>query len=334
MRPKQRKKRKLEAPLLNVARNMGKWKPEDDFLLIQSIMQLDCLEDVHMLTKFTKKFTLNELNERWYAILYDAPISKLIYNNMKKLHSDDVLRLKKLAPFSKSENKHLISIHSDINTDEEFFFDEFLKKNRTKFYDSRIPMQLKDQWCLLKDLQLLEDQKHKNCIDESLEISFNELEDRLNDKIIEETVDLNEPEENNAMINSYNILMREIKRSEADLFLWQVLLDKITDKPNPFGEVDTLALLFSEKIEFKMKKKEISLGRSSSNTEVDFNLGIINENKKISRKQCIIVHLKSNLFYLFNRGKLPVFVDGNPVVLNDKIQLNDKSLIEVNFLVP
>jgi hypothetical protein len=38
----------------------------------------------------------------------------MIYKNIKKLHSDDVLRLKALAPFSEAENKKLMAISSVI----------------------------------------------------------------------------------------------------------------------------------------------------------------------------------------------------------------------------
>jgi microspherule protein 1 len=55
---------------------MGKWKPQDDYLLINTIVNLVNLEDVHKLTPFSADFTINEIQERWYAILYDAPISR------------------------------------------------------------------------------------------------------------------------------------------------------------------------------------------------------------------------------------------------------------------
>jgi len=55
---------------------MGKWKAQDDFQLIQSVIQLNNLSDVLKLTKFTRKFSLKELRDRWNAILYDAPIAK------------------------------------------------------------------------------------------------------------------------------------------------------------------------------------------------------------------------------------------------------------------
>lgn len=55
---------------------MGKWNANDDYKLIQSMQQLSCLKATHQCVKFSRKFKIRELQERWYAILYDAPISK------------------------------------------------------------------------------------------------------------------------------------------------------------------------------------------------------------------------------------------------------------------
>ena len=68
----------LKPPLLNVARNFGKWQPQDDYLLIQSVLHLSNMTDVHMLTKFSSDFTQKDIEERWYATLFDAPISKYL----------------------------------------------------------------------------------------------------------------------------------------------------------------------------------------------------------------------------------------------------------------
>lgn len=328
MRPKIKRLRRLRPPLLSVARNMGKFKPQDDFLLIQGVLQLNDLGEVKNLTKFTRGFTLKELKERWYAILYDGPISKLIYKNIKKLHVDDVLRLKRLAPYSNQENKLLIEINSQPKSNE--FFKNFLLENKTKLYDSRSPESLETQWQLLKDLQLLTDQKTNTVNDnDSLEITFNELEDRLNDEVILNNVEVNEPDEDSEMARSYSKVLHEIKRAEADLFLWQILVDKITKRENPFVEADTLAILFSEQIEYQMKKKQIILGRSRSNDKIDIDLSLIKLDKRVSRVQCSICHVQSDLFYLSNRGKLTVFIDGKPVLVGCKLLVHDKSLIEV-----
>ncbi len=61
------------------------------------------------------------------------------------------------------------------------------------FHDSRTPQSLKNQWNLLKELKLLKNQVNED--EDELEISFNELEDRLDDKIIMEKVELNTQKE-------------------------------------------------------------------------------------------------------------------------------------------
>lgn len=76
MKSKIKKIRKLKGPLLNVARSMGKWRPQDDYLLIQSTLNLKDMKNVHKLAKFSSQFELNELEDRWNAFLYDQEISK------------------------------------------------------------------------------------------------------------------------------------------------------------------------------------------------------------------------------------------------------------------
>ena len=55
---------------------MGKWKPADDLLLIESILHLNNMNDVCHLVKFSERFSKKEIEERWHAILTDIPISK------------------------------------------------------------------------------------------------------------------------------------------------------------------------------------------------------------------------------------------------------------------
>jgi hypothetical protein len=86
---------------------MGKWQPSDDYLLIQSILQLSCLKAVHQCTKFSAKFTIKELQERWYAILYDPSISKYLIPDL--FFSSSPKYLQKLDSFIKSY-KHLIIV--------------------------------------------------------------------------------------------------------------------------------------------------------------------------------------------------------------------------------
>ena len=149
-----------------------------------------------------------------------------------------------------------------MDTPVEDFFENLLINNKTVFHDSRTAGSLECQWNLLKDLHLLtgqlSDMSENSDDEDTMALSFKEVEDRLDDKLIQENVKLNTESDNVKMLKSYQSLLTDIKRSEADIFLWQVLVDKITDRPNPFADVETLAILFSENIEFKMIKKEVN----------------------------------------------------------------------------
>lgn len=132
------------------------------------------------------------------------------------------------------------------------------------------------------------------------------------------------------MNTKYDELLNEIKRTEADVFLWQALADKVTGRSNPFIEMDTIAVLFCQEVEYKMKKREIALGLSSNCSQVDINLGSITNSKKISTIQCKICLIEDDLFYLFNKGDLVIQVDGESVLKDSKIRIKDKSLIEID----
>lgn len=134
------------------------------------------------------------------------------------------------------------------------------------------------------------------------------------------------------MKEQYDSISKEIKRTEADIFLWQALADKVTGRKNPFIEMDTIAVLFCEQTEFRMKSREITIGRASPNTIVDIDLSLIKQSKKISRIQCKICLIEDDLFYLFNKGTLDIRVNGEQVNQNEKIQIKDKSLIQIDSI--
>lgn len=326
MRSRSKKVRKLKPPLLHVAETMGKWKPSDDYLLIQSILHVEDLGEVHNLTKFSKKFTLKELENRWFAILYDAPISRMIYKNLKKLHSDDILRLKKLIPFNLKENSILLNLDSTITPTKDYF-ENLLIDYRVCFHEARTAECLMSQYLMLKDLNLLKNQlieEHEKLQTDSnkssltsrlFKSSFEKAENELNDsKSTREAVQTSDSDK----ALQYNRLENQIKRAEADLFLWQILVDKVSGSNSLFNDNQTVAVFFNEKFTYSMKKREIKIGRS---LEADITLNSSTKSGlKISRIQCTVCQLDANKFYLINNGRLPIFVDGKTILTGSQTQ--------------
>jgi len=216
---------------------------------------------------------MNDLKFFDYNFLkYDK--KRMIYKNLKKLHSDDLIRLKERVPFSQEEDSILLNLTSNLADSSKRFFEKILMENKIHFYDARTAASLKKQWKLFKKLNLLKDQvthnqekfndnegldaESLNLKKDLFNVNYSQIEASLDDKEIMENIELDDDLEE-GMTNSYNLILGNIKRSEADLFLWQCLVDKVTCNENMFLDIDTLAVLFSEKFTFKIKSSQVNL---------------------------------------------------------------------------
>ncbi|CAJ0965583.1 unnamed protein product [Ranitomeya imitator] len=97
---------------LQVTKDLGRWKPTDDLLLINTVLQTNDLQAVHLGVKFSCRFTLNEIQERWYALLYDPVISKLACQAIRQLHPEAIAAIQSKVLFNKAEEQLLCTISS------------------------------------------------------------------------------------------------------------------------------------------------------------------------------------------------------------------------------
>lgn len=91
---------------------MGRWKPTDDLALIIGVQQTNDLKTVHLGTKFSCRFTVQELQQRWYALLYDQAVSRVAVAAMRNLHPDMVAAVQDRALWSTQEEDLLSTIKS------------------------------------------------------------------------------------------------------------------------------------------------------------------------------------------------------------------------------
>lgn len=76
------------------------------------MQQTNDIRTVHLGTKFSCRFTLQELQQRWYALLYDEAVSRVAVTAMRNLHPDMVAAVQDRALWSNQEEQLLYTIKS------------------------------------------------------------------------------------------------------------------------------------------------------------------------------------------------------------------------------
>eukprot|EP00794_Sanderia_malayensis_P017403 gene17403-19146_t len=307
-----------------VTADFGRWRPTDDMTLIVAIQQVNDLEAVHLGVKFSCCFTLREIQERWYALLYDPVVSKLAQQAMKQLPINVIESIQAIALWSKEEESLLSQISSNSSQDL-LSFEKLFNQNQSIFHKSRTAKSLLNHWLLMRHYQLLIDQSGKT---NETDINLHDIEARLSDDEIMMS-------KNESFDKEMNIVdkrqKRELKRLENDIPQWMVIADELTGCGTNQSEFDpqTLAVLRGRVVRYLMRSKEITFGRNASDVKVDIDFSLEGPTCKISRKQGIITLANDGKFLLHNQGRRPIFINGTPVVHGSVIQLQHNSSLEL-----
>ncbi|XP_066564278.1 microspherule protein 1 [Amia ocellicauda] len=310
---------------LQITKDLGRWKPTDDLLLINAVLQTTDLTAVHLGVKFSCRFNLREIQERWYALLYDPVISKLAWQAMRQLHPEAIAAIQSKALFSQAEEALLSKIPSTSQPKLEVF-QELLNKHPGVFYPSRTAKSLLVHWQLLKQYYLLEDQTVQPLPKGDQVLNFSDAEQLVDDAKLKESRD--EVLEHELMIADRH-QKREIRQLEQELPRWQVLVDSITGMSSPDFDNQTLAALRGRMVRYLMRSREITLGRATKDKQIDVDLSLEGPAWKISRKQGIIKLKNNGDFFIANEGRRPIYIDGRPVLSGNKWKLNNNSVVEI-----
>jgi len=324
-----RKKIKRTRQAFAAVKDMGRWKPTDDILLIDAVEQLLDMKLVKQCVKFSCYFTLEEIQERWYALLYDPVISSLAKQAMKNLPVEIASVSHAKAPFSDAEEKVLEMIPSRLNPDKNYF-KSVLEKNASTFTTYRSESSLQKHWELMKFYHMLCDQQIKT---EPL-MNFSEAEDNILDS--NDSSSCVAAPKDEALEQELRIADRknklQVKQLEEEIPCWELLVSNLTKTPLPELDQHTVAVLRGQLVRYLMRSREITIGRCTDNCYVDIDLSLEGPAQKVSRRQGIIKLKNNGDFFLVNEGKQPFYVDGKPVVKGSKAKLGHDSVIEIALL--
>ncbi|CAL9704172.1 unnamed protein product [Knipowitschia caucasica] len=325
LNPPMAKRVKKSKQPLHVTKDLGRWKPSDDLLLINAVLQTTDLTLVHLGVKFSCRFTLREIKERWYSLLYDPVISKLAWQAMRQLHPEAIAAIQSKALFSQSEEALLSKIPSSTQPKLDVFQD-LLHKQSSVFHPSRSAKSLLVHWQLLKQYYLLDDQSVQPLPKGDQVLNFSDAEQMIDDVKLKEGRD--EALEHELMVSDRH-QKREIRQLEQELPRWQVLVDNITGMSMPDFDNQTLAALRGRMVRYLMRSREITLGRATKDKQIDVDLSLEGPAWKISRRQGVIKLKNNGDFFIVNEGRRPIYIDGRPVLPGNKWKLNNNSVVEI-----
>ncbi|KAM4880950.1 microspherule protein 1 isoform 6-T7 [Sylvia borin] len=286
------------------------------------------LTSVHLGVKFSCRFTLREIQERWYSLLYDPVICKLSCQAMRQLHPEAVAAIQSKVLFSKAEEQLLTRVPSSpvpsLDT-----FQELLQRHPAVFYPARTPKALQLHWQLLRQYHLLQDQTVQPLPKGDQVLNFSDAEELLDDGKLRDVRD--EVLEHELTVADRR-QKREIRQLEQELHRWQVLVDSITGMSSPDFDSQTLAVLRGRMVRYLMRSREITLGRATKDNQIDVDLALEGPAWKISRKQGVIKLKNNGEFFIANEGRRPIYIDGRPVLGGCKWRLSNNSVVEIASL--
>ena len=91
-------------------KELSRWRPTDDLMLISAIQQTNDLTAVHLGVNFSTRFSMQDVEERWHALLYNPQISQLAITAMQGLHPGVVTMALNNALWSQEEEAVLARI--------------------------------------------------------------------------------------------------------------------------------------------------------------------------------------------------------------------------------
>lgn len=351
--PKKQKRRRLKNAKDLAMKELGRWKPADDLALILSVQQVNDLFAVYKGVKFSCKFSLQEIEDRWYALLYCAAIQRVAVAAMRQLPIDIVSQIHANTLYSKEEEELLktISVTPGRAPPNLHSFKNLLDNNKHIFLPYRTEKHLQQHWMLMRYYNLIPIIHNGRIIQPRREElpTFSEVEETVDRDILNtlsEHIATNfdgqtvasklkeDPVHQELMINARRV-KREIRKLENEIPKWQALVDSMrgTSQSDFDDSNSNLAVLRGRHMRYLMILRQITFGRCTKNSTVDVDLSLEGPAKKISRRQGMIELQSNGEFIIVNTGKRAFYVDSQPVLRDGNCTvIHNNSVVEIDGL--
>ncbi|KAI6178250.1 FHA domain-containing protein [Aphelenchoides besseyi] len=306
----------------NIPETLKNWTVQDDVLLITTVTHICDLNAIHSMVKFSKNFTLHEIDTRWYGILYDEAMSRATMERIERLPQDELLKIQSNIPFSIEEEKILAAQHTHIIPPANLF-EDLLTEHRNVFHHARTPASLEQHWRSMKYWGLLADMGIHSFDDDLLRVEreYEMLKFGKDDMILPMDV-----EERNHL--------QDLQRTNLEADEWEKVLTRAVTGITHLVEFDrdTMAVLKGRCVSFDIRKDRVLIGRATQKHRVDVNLTFEGPTSSISRRQALLKIEPSGRSFIYNLGEASVYVDRRPIRKNGRGELHNNSMIEIGLI--
>uniref|UniRef100_A0A7E4VTW5 FHA domain-containing protein n=1 Tax=Panagrellus redivivus TaxID=6233 RepID=A0A7E4VTW5_PANRE len=309
-------------PIYNgVVNNLqNRWTVEDDIILMASVQHLCDLPAVLAHCKFSQPYSLHDLDERWYLMLYDKQVSKFVRDRIHAQTVEFVSSVYKKIPFSADEDKLIKGVVNVPKRDIEVF--NKLRKNKT-FPIWRTAEDLMDRF---KKLTEVPDKKKDKKVS-NVSLIHEDIEQNLDF--------VNLAQKDVPTDNDSNTIPRDLVKAETvygdsrraphDAIAGSTL--------SPQMPVNALAQLRGRVVAFNIIDSQVIIGRSTPERSVDINLLHEGPCNRTSKIQAVIKLVEeTDTFFIFNIGQNPFFVDDHVIYAGQKFKLESNSKVTFGLL--
>eukprot|EP00127_Corallochytrium_limacisporum_P001855 Clim_evm10s88 gene=Clim_evmTU10s88 len=148
---------KLEALQAERDSDFSKWRPIDDLALISAVQLLPSLADVHRTTRFSRQFTISEIQERWIVLLKDPQIASQVKKAFHTIDRETLAVTAKAYTWSDEEANCLREFAEDRDGTPPSLdqITDLMIRNADIFHVSRTPQMVHEYYLKLQRFGLL-----------------------------------------------------------------------------------------------------------------------------------------------------------------------------------